>query len=89
MPQDVKIDLPFPAQPNAPLQPAEAGNALARLLVKRIDGSTEQYRRSQNAAQQRLDALGSRHSSTTLQVEGALHLAQPTFLPPTRRATPG
>ncbi|MFD8717374.1 hypothetical protein ACFV2H_04900 [Streptomyces sp. NPDC059629] len=70
------------AQRNAELQPTEAGNALARLLANRINGSTEQYRSRQTAAQQRLDALGSPHSSTTLHVEGALHLAQTAFLPP-------
>ncbi|WP_316767886.1 hypothetical protein [Streptomyces sasae] len=70
------------AQPSAELQPTEAGNALARLLVNRINGSTEQYRSRQTAAQQRLDAFGSPHSSTTLHVEGALHLAQTAFLPP-------
>ena len=72
----------LPAQPSAQLQPTEAGNTLARLLVKRINEMTEQYRRSQNAARQRLDALGSPHSSTTLHVEGALHLTRPAFLPP-------
>ena len=75
-------DNPLPAQPSAQLQPTEAGNTLARLMVKRVQGSTEPYRRSQNAARQRLDALGSPHSGTTLRVEGALHLAQPAFLPP-------
>ncbi|MGW2719234.1 hypothetical protein [Streptomyces sp. NPDC001492] len=72
----------IPAQPSVPLQPTEAANALARLLEKRIKGSTEEYRRSRNAAQQRLDDLGSPHSSTTLQVAGAIHLARPAFLPP-------
>ncbi|MGW7256703.1 hypothetical protein [Streptomyces sp. NPDC054834] len=72
----------LPAQPSAQLQPTEAGNALARLLVERIKGSTEQYRSCQNAAQRRLDALISPHSSTTLHVEGALQLAQRAFLPP-------
>jgi hypothetical protein len=66
----------------ASADPAEAGSTLARLMLERIDGSTEQYRSCQNAAQQRLDALGSRHPSTTLQVEGALHLAPTAFLPP-------
>lgn len=75
-------DSVLPAQPSAQLHPGEAGNNLARLLEKRINGRTEEYRRSQKAAQQRLDALGSPHSSTTLHVEGALHLAPPTFLPP-------
>lgn len=80
MAQDVTFGLPFdtPAQ----VRPTEAGNTLADLLAKRIKGSTEQYRRSQNAARQRLDALGSRRAGTTLRVEGALRLAQPAFLPP-------
>ncbi|MEV0182277.1 hypothetical protein AB0I54_23705 [Streptomyces sp. NPDC050625] len=89
MPQDVRFDLPsdtpdslLPAQPSAQFQAAEAGNALARLLVNRINGSTEQHLECQNTAQQRLDALGSPRSSTTLRVEGALHLAQRAFLPP-------
>lgn len=85
MPQDVTLGLPVsrhPEQSSAPLQSSEAGNALARLLLERIKGSTEQYRRSQNAARQRLDALGSRHPGTTLHVEGAFRLAQPAFLPP-------
>jgi len=72
----------LPAQPSVRLQPTEAANALARLLGQRINGSTEQYRKSQNAAQQRLNALGSPHSSTTLPLQGALHLARPAFLPP-------
>ena len=72
----------IPAQPSAPLQPAEAANALVRLLEKRVKGTTEEYRSSQNAARQRLDALISPRSSTTLQVAGALHLARPAFLPP-------
>ncbi|MGW3116527.1 hypothetical protein ACWDBW_05115 [Streptomyces sp. NPDC001107] len=72
----------IPAQPSAQFQPTEAANALARLLEKRIKGSTEEYRRSRNAAQQRLEDLGSPHSSTTLQVAGAIHLARPAFLPP-------
>ena len=72
----------IPAQPSAQLQSTEAGDSLARLFLKRIKGSTEQYRSSQNAAQQRLDALRSPLSGTTLQVEGALHLARPAFLPP-------
>ncbi|MFD4510981.1 hypothetical protein [Streptomyces sp. NPDC058457] len=72
----------LPAQPSAQLQPAEAANTLARLFLERVNGSTEQYRRSQDAAQQRLDALGSPHAGTTLHVEGALQLAPRTFLPP-------
>ncbi|MFC9504774.1 hypothetical protein [Streptomyces sp. NPDC057002] len=71
-----------PAQPSAQLQPGEAGDALARLLAKGINGCTEEYRDCQSAAQQRLDALGSPHSSTTLPVEGALQLAPRAFLPP-------
>ncbi|MFF4362703.1 hypothetical protein [Streptomyces sp. NPDC001604] len=76
------VDSSIPAQPSTPLQPAEAANALARLLEKRIKGGTEEYRSSQNAARQRLDALISPRSSTTLEVAGALHLGQPAFLPP-------
>ncbi|WP_369230140.1 hypothetical protein AB5J56_04180 [Streptomyces sp. R21] len=72
----------IPAQPSAQVQPTEAGNALARLFVERVHGSTQEHRRFQNAAQQRLNALGSPHAGTTLHVEGAVHLAQPAFLPP-------
>uniref|UniRef100_UPI0031D8721F hypothetical protein n=1 Tax=Streptomyces hawaiiensis TaxID=67305 RepID=UPI0031D8721F len=72
----------MPARPGAQLQPTEAGTALARLLVDRVGGSTEEYRRCQDAAQQRLDALGSAEPGTALRVEGALHLARPAFLPP-------
>ncbi|MFJ4077841.1 hypothetical protein ACIP2Z_02680 [Streptomyces iakyrus] len=75
-------DRSLPPQPGGRLQPTEAGTALARLLVERVHGSTEEYRRCQDAAQQRLDALGSAESSTALRVEGALHLARPAFLPP-------
>ncbi|MFJ3305293.1 hypothetical protein ACIPSA_19640 [Streptomyces sp. NPDC086549] len=75
-------DSSLPAQPSAQLQPEEAGNTLARLLAKRINASTEQYRSCQNAAQQRLDELISPRSSTTLHVEGALQLAPRAFLPP-------
>lgn len=80
MPQDAILGLPFdtPAQ----VRSAEAGDTLARLLEKRIKGSTEQSRKSRNAARQRLDALGSRHPGTTLHLEGALQQAQPAFLPP-------
>ncbi|MCX4885777.1 hypothetical protein [Streptomyces sp. NBC_00847] len=72
----------LPAQPSAHLPPTEAGNALARLFGEHAKGSTERTRRSENAAQQRLEASGSPHYSTTLRVEGALHLARPAFLPP-------
>ncbi|MEU0896551.1 hypothetical protein [Streptomyces massasporeus] len=72
----------LPAQPSARLQPGEAGISLARLFGKRIDGCTEQYRRSQHAAQQRLEALGSPNSSTTLHLPGALQGAPRAFLPP-------
>ncbi|MFF5313644.1 hypothetical protein [Streptomyces massasporeus] len=72
----------LPAQPSARLQPGEAGISLARLFGKRIDGCTEQYRRSQHAAQQRLEALGSPNSSTTLHLPGALQTAPRAFLPP-------
>jgi hypothetical protein len=51
-------------------------------LAKRIKGSTEQHRRCQNSAQQRLDALRSPQSGTALHVEGALRLAPRAFLPP-------
>ncbi|WP_150134987.1 hypothetical protein [Streptomyces hyaluromycini] len=80
--QKASADSLLPAQPSAQLQPSEAGNTLAGLFVKRINGTTEQYRRSQNAAQQRLDALGFPHTGTTLHVEGALRLAPRAFLPP-------
>ncbi|MGI5460507.1 hypothetical protein ACQEWB_46535 [Streptomyces sp. CA-249302] len=72
----------LPAQPGAELQPTEAGNALARLMAQHVNGSTEQHRRNLSAAQQRLAALGSPAYSTTLPVQGALHLARPAFLPP-------
>ncbi|MCD9874470.1 hypothetical protein LJ657_12415 [Streptomyces sp. NR30] len=72
----------IPTQPSAQLQPTEAGNTLAHLFVKRVKGSTEQHRSWQNAARQRLDALGSPQPGTTLHLEGALHLARPAFLPP-------
>ena len=72
----------LPAGPSALLQPAEAGKTLAGLFVKRANGRTEQYRACQDAAQQRLDALGSPHSGTTLQVEGAFRLPQRALLPP-------
>ncbi|MGW3284933.1 hypothetical protein ACWDR3_09835 [Streptomyces sp. NPDC001002] len=75
-------DNSLPARSSAQLQPTEAGNALARLLLDRINGSTEEYLGCQSAAQQRLDALGSPRVGTTLHVEGALHLAQTAFLPP-------
>ncbi|MEW2810818.1 hypothetical protein AB0929_27530 [Streptomyces massasporeus] len=55
---------------------------MARLFGKRIDGCTEQYRRSQHAAQQRLEALGSPNSSTALHLPGALQGAPRAFLPP-------
>ncbi|GAA2613217.1 hypothetical protein GCM10010304_77230 [Streptomyces roseoviolaceus] len=71
-----------PAQPSAQLQPGEAGEALARLLAKGINGSTKEYRDCQSAAQQRLDELGSPHAGTTLHMDGALQLAPRTFLPP-------
>lgn len=70
------------AQASAAPQPTEAADALARLLVKRVKGSTKQYRKWQDAAQRRLDALRSPDPGTTLRVEGALHLARPAFLPP-------
>ena len=72
----------FPAQPGAQLQPTEAGNALAHLMVKRAQGTAEPYRRAQSAARRRLDAFGPVGSDTTLRVEGALHLPQPVYLPP-------
>ncbi|MEU6196206.1 hypothetical protein [Streptomyces sp. NPDC047061] len=72
----------LPAQPSAQFQPAEAANALARLLLERVDGRTEEHRRCQDAAQERLDALGSPRAGTTLHVEGALQLVPRAFLPP-------
>ncbi|MFJ9722203.1 hypothetical protein ACIRP3_05565 [Streptomyces sp. NPDC101209] len=75
-------DSPLAAQPSAPLHPTEAGDSLARLFLTRVHGSTEQYRGCQDAVRQRLEALGSPHPSTSLRVEGALHLARPAFLPP-------
>lgn len=72
----------LPAQPGAQLQPTEAGNALARLMVKRVQGTAEPFRSSHDAARQRLGTPGSGDGGTTLRVEGALHLAQPAFLPP-------
>ena len=80
--QSASADSLLLAQPSDRLQPTEAGDALARLLLERINGSTEECRRSQKAAQKRLDALGSPRAGTTLHVEGALHLARPAFLPP-------
>ncbi|MEU8990724.1 hypothetical protein AB0C98_30665 [Streptomyces sp. NPDC048558] len=70
------------AQPSAQLQPAEAGSALAHLFAQHINGCTDEFRDCQNAAQQRLDALGSPGSSTTLHVKGALNLAPRAFVPP-------
>ncbi|MFF7043831.1 hypothetical protein ACIP4T_09160 [Streptomyces massasporeus] len=55
---------------------------MARLFGKRIGGCTEQYRRSQHTAQQRLEALGSPNSGTTLHLPGALQTAPRAFLPP-------
>ncbi|MEU6147804.1 hypothetical protein ABZ848_46635 [Streptomyces sp. NPDC047081] len=81
MPQDVTFDLPLD-NPGNRVEPTEAADALARLFVDRVKASTEEYRSCQSAARQRLDALGSPNYSTTLPVEGALHLARPAFLPP-------
>ncbi|MFI1561952.1 hypothetical protein ACH4ZX_02600 [Streptomyces sp. NPDC020490] len=50
--------------------------------MNHVNGSTEQFQRCQNAAQQRLDAFGVPRYGTTLHVEGALRLAPGTFLPP-------
>ncbi|MEU6372414.1 hypothetical protein [Streptomyces sp. NPDC046909] len=72
----------IPVQPSDRPQPTEPGEALARLFLERVKGSTEEYRNSQNTARQRLDALGPRPVGTTLRVEGALRLAQPAYLPP-------
>lgn len=72
----------LPAQPSARLQPAEAADTLAGFLVERINGSTEEYRRCQNAAQQRLDACGSPHAGTTVHLEGALQMPARALLPP-------
>ncbi|MFG2958113.1 hypothetical protein ACGF5O_30910 [Streptomyces sp. NPDC048291] len=80
--QKASADSLLPAQPSAPLQPAETGDALARLLTERVKGSTEQYRRDQSAARERLDALGSPHAATTLHLAGALRPAPRAFLPP-------
>ncbi|MFF5475797.1 hypothetical protein ACFY5C_00360 [Streptomyces sp. NPDC012935] len=79
---ETSTDSLLPAQPSAQLQPAEAENALAHLFGQHINGCTDEYRDSQNAAQQRLDALGSPRSSTTLHVKGALNPAPRAFLPP-------
>ncbi|MER6078266.1 hypothetical protein [Streptomyces sp. NPDC001833] len=79
---EASADSLLPAQPSAQFRPAEAGNTLADLFVKRMHGSTDQYRTFQNAAQQRMDAFGSRHSGTTLHLPGALHQAPREFLPP-------
>ncbi|MEV5106579.1 hypothetical protein ACFQ7G_08800 [Streptomyces massasporeus] len=76
------MDSVLPPQPSAEHLPGEAGNSLAGLFGKRIQGSTEQYRRSQRAAQQRLEALGSPHAGTTLHLPGALQTAPRAFLPP-------
>ncbi|WP_328875711.1 hypothetical protein OHT76_39690 [Streptomyces sp. NBC_00287] len=85
MPQDVRFDLPEVKSEvvgGAPETSPAAGDTLAGLFVRHINGRTEQHRDCQDAAQQRLDAFGSPHSSTTLQVEGALRPAPRAFLPP-------
>ncbi|MEU2337717.1 hypothetical protein ABZ770_20785 [Streptomyces sp. NPDC006654] len=79
---EASADSSAPARPSTGIQPAQAGEILAGLLARRVNGSTEQYRRCQNAARRRLDALGSPLPGTTLRVDGALHLAQRAFLPP-------
>ncbi|SBT92515.1 hypothetical protein GA0115233_104632 [Streptomyces sp. DI166] len=61
---------------------AEAGIALARLFGRHIRGRTEEDRKCQTAAQQRLDALGSPHPGTALHLEGALQPAPDAYLPP-------
>ncbi|WP_317454006.1 hypothetical protein [Streptomyces sp. TRM68416] len=71
-----------PAQPSARLRPEEAGSALARLFAEHAKGRTEEFRDCENAAQQRLDALGPVDPGTTLQVTGALRAASRAFLPP-------
>jgi hypothetical protein len=78
MSQDATIDLPF----DTPVSDGQAGDALARLLAQHVKGSTQEYLACQEAARQRLDALGFPRVGTTLQVEGALRLARPAFLPP-------
>lgn len=78
MSQDVTFDLPI----DTPVSDGQAGDALARLLAKHVRGSTQEYQACQDAARQRLDALGLPRAGTTLQVPGALHLARPAFLPP-------
>ena len=62
--------------------PRAPADSLARLMAERVKGCTELYRRCENAAQQRLDALGSPRHGTTLRVEGALRLAPRALLPP-------
>ncbi|MFF8012883.1 hypothetical protein [Streptomyces sp. NPDC007929] len=81
------IDSVLPEQPSARLQPGEAAVSLARLFGKRTAGCTEQYLRSQHAVRQRLEALGSPHSGTTLHLPGALRAAPRVFLPPDEAGT--
>ncbi len=69
-------------RPKAQFQPAQAVPALTRLLEQRIHGCTERYRRCENSARLRLDALRSGPSRTTLHVEGALRAQPRPFLPP-------
>ncbi|MFE9450945.1 hypothetical protein [Streptomyces sp. NPDC006739] len=80
--QRASADSLLPARPGSRPQPGEPGSTLAGLLREHVKGTTEQHRTSQDAARQRLDALGSSRSGTTLHVAGALHLAQRAFLPP-------
>ncbi|MFJ9561023.1 hypothetical protein ACIRQQ_13405 [Streptomyces fuscichromogenes] len=75
-------DSPLPAQPGAQLQPAAAASTLAGFLAERVKDSAEPYRRAQNAARQRLDALAPHGTTTTLHLAGALHQAPREFLPP-------
>ncbi|MHC3467239.1 hypothetical protein ACYF6T_00855 [Streptomyces sp. 7R007] len=79
---EASADSVLPARPSALPQPTQAGDALAGLFLQRVKGTSDQYRRCQDAAQQRLDALASPGAGTALRVEGALHLARPAFLPP-------
>ncbi|MFJ3669314.1 hypothetical protein ACIPSE_22955 [Streptomyces sp. NPDC090106] len=89
MPQDASFDMPS----DAPwLPPTESADALTRLLAQGINGITDRYRTAQEAARQRLEAVGAPHAGTahprtarpgtSLRVEGALRPARPEFLPP-------
>ncbi|WP_369275158.1 hypothetical protein AB5J55_39015 [Streptomyces sp. R11] len=79
---EISTDSLLPGQPSDRLRPAEAGNALADLFARHINGRTDEYRDCENAAQQRLDAFGSPRAGTTLHVKGALNSAPHAFVPP-------